>query len=230
MTSLIDNTDEHDDFRPLHRKEWWQSPLRLAPQLLGAHLVCGEVTLRISEVEAYDGIADPGSHAYGGITPRCETMAAHPGQLYVYFTYGMHHGVNLVCHEVGAVGGILIRAGEVIAGQQVARARRIAVRSQRGVKDPGAIAPWQLARGPGNVAVALDLTRADDGRRIADAQGEEDSGLQLWVPRTAIDADLVGQSGRIGIRGVGGDATRYPWRWYVAGDPSVSSYRPATAG
>ena len=71
-------------------------PLEVAPRLLGAVLTHGGVSLRLTEVEAYAGPADPGSHAYRGRTGRNAVMFGPPAHLYVYFVYGMHHCANLV--------------------------------------------------------------------------------------------------------------------------------------
>lgn len=222
MKLPVGNKREMQQFRPLQESELQVRPVEFAPRLLGAVLQRGEVSLRISEVEAYDGVTDPGSHAFSGVSARCETMALAPGLLYVYFTYGMHHAVNIVCHRQGEVGGILLRAGEIIAGSQVAARRREALRAKRGHGGGKALAPSQLARGPGNLAVALAFTRADDRSSLFCEQADAP---RLWMPLSAVPADLIGQSGRIGVSGEGGDQRRYPWRWYLRGDPTVSAYR-----
>ena len=100
----------------------------VAPRLLGCVLRRdspeGPVAAVITEVEAYAGLADPASHAYRGLTARNAVMFGPPGHAYVYFTYGMHFCVNLVCEPAGAVSAILLRAGRVIEGADLAAARR----------------------------------------------------------------------------------------------------------
>ena len=98
--------------------------LEVAPRLLGAVLRHGDVAVRLTEVEAYDGPDDPGSHAFRGPTPRNAVMFGPAGFLYVYFTYGMHHCCNVVTGPEGTPSAVLLRAGEVVAGVEVARARR----------------------------------------------------------------------------------------------------------
>ena len=111
--------------------------LEVAPDLLGCHVSHAGVTVRLTEVEAYDGERDPGSHAYRGLTPRTRVMFGPPGGLYVYFSYGMHYCCNLVCGEEGRASAVLLRAGEVVEGLDLARSRR------------GRAPDRGLARGPG---------------------------------------------------------------------------------
>jgi len=129
--------------------------LDVAPELLGAHLTIsspeGDITVRITETEAYHGLGtgqvhDAGSHARMGKTARNATMFGEPGHLYVYFSYGMHNAVNVVCSPEGVASGVLLRAGEVVAGEELARTRRPAAKTSR-----------DLARGPGRLAQALGL-------------------------------------------------------------------------
>ncbi|HUR76011.1 MAG TPA: DNA-3-methyladenine glycosylase [Sporichthya sp.] len=180
--------------------------LEVAPDLLGAVFVHGPVAVRLTEVEAYDGAEDPASHAFRGLTPRTAVMFGPPGHLYVYFTYGMHHCVNLVCGPDGTASAVLLRAGEVVAGLGVARAYRPGI-----TRDPA------LARGPANLVRALGL-------------GPQHNGLDVIgrgpVRIRAGNADQP--EIRTGPRvGVSTGATR-PWRFWLEGDPSVSAYRPGT--
>ncbi len=119
--------------------------LEVAPRLLGATLTHGGVTVRLTEVEAYDGGNDPGSHAYRGETRRNAVMFGPAGRLYVYFTYGMHHCCNVVCGPEGTANAVLLRAGEVVDGLDEARARR------------GRSSDRDLARGPGRLCQALGI-------------------------------------------------------------------------
>ena len=102
--------------------------VEVAPDLLGCVLehqtADGLVAVELTEVEAYAGQSDPASHAYRGKTRRNAVMFGPPGHAYVYFTYGMHYCVNLVCSGKGSVSAVLLRAGAIIAGEDLARARR----------------------------------------------------------------------------------------------------------
>ena len=109
--------------QPLSRDFFARPALEVAPDLLGFLLTHtsrqGTVTVRLTEVEAYAGQDDPGSHAFRGPTPRTQVMFGPPGHLYVYFTYGMHWCMNLVCGPTGAASAVLLRAGEVVVGEQL---------------------------------------------------------------------------------------------------------------
>ncbi len=180
--------------------------LDVAPRLLGAVLRHGPVAVRVTEVEAYDGPDDPGSHAYRGRTARNEVMFGPPGRLYVYFTYGMHHCCNVVVGEPGRPSAVLLRAGEVVDGLDLARERRT------GSKDR------DLARGPARLCRALDLTREQDG---ADLSVPPLTLTPAWAPGDPVPRHDTGP--RVGLRG----APDRPWRFWLPGERSVSSYRPA---
>jgi len=193
----------------------------VARDLLGSLLTrrsdAGDVTLRITEVEAYDGEQDPGSHAFRGRTERNRAMFGEPGRLYVYRHLGLHHCVNVVCGPVGRASAVLLRAGEVTDGVGLARARRTA--SGRCDSDR------QIARGPARLAVALDLDLRQYGADLTDPEGE----LVLHRPSSGSFLPAVASGPRVGVSGVGGDGDRYPWRYWLAGDPTVSAYRRVSA-
>ena len=193
-------------------------PVDVAPHLLGAVVAArdddGAVAVRLTEVEAYRGETDPGSHAFRGRTPRNSAMFGAAGAIYVYFTYGMHHCVNIVCGPQGLSRAVLLRAGEVIRGADLARRRRPAAKTER-----------DLARGPARRGRALGLGRADDGARL----GGPDDRVSLTLP--ALESGpgtAVTRSGpRTGVAGTGGDGEAYPWRFWIDGEPTVSPYRAA---
>src|SRR5690348_2460133 len=114
--------------RLLARSFYDRPVLEVARDLLGAVVVhtdsTGTVAVRLTEVEAYAGGHDPASHAFRGPTMRNAVMFGPPGHAYVYFTYGMHFCMNLVAGPTGQASAVLLRAGEVVAGHDVATARR----------------------------------------------------------------------------------------------------------
>jgi DNA-3-methyladenine glycosylase len=148
-------------------------------------------------------------------------MFGEPGGLYVYFTYGMHWCANLVCGSAGAASAVLMRAGEVVKGLEVARSRRVGVIDR------------DLARGPARLAMALALTRAQNGIDTTATA----SPLVLLAPlgpvprvtgaASAVAAGAIVRSGpRVGVSGPGGDPGVYPWRFWLEGEATVSAYRP----
>ncbi|MGB5951760.1 MAG: DNA-3-methyladenine glycosylase [Ornithinimicrobium sp.] len=191
------------------------SPVEVAPRLLGAVISHNGVAVRITEVEAYGGSDDPGSHAFRGPTPRSQIMFGEAGRAYVYFSYGMHHCLNIVCGPTGSAGAILLRGGEVIQGEASARRRRDKARS---VPHPYR----DLARGPARLASAVDVDLNSNGVDVCDP----DCSLGLLAGHP-VDPASVSTGPRVGVRGPGGDASTYPWRFWVSADPTVSTYRPA---
>jgi DNA-3-methyladenine glycosylase len=178
----------------------------LLGQVLVARSPAGTVALRLTEVEAYAGAADPASHAYRGQTPRNAVMFGPAGHLYVYFVYGMHWCCNVVCGPDGLPNAVLLRAGEVVSGVDTARSRRAATRSD-----------VDLARGPARLASALGLDAAANGIDLCAGT----SAVRLLAADPVPD-ELVRAGPRVGVA-VAGDV---PWRLWVAGDPTVSPYRP----
>lgn len=181
--------------------------LLAASRLLGALVISNGTTVRLTEVEAYAGAADPGSHAFRGRTPRNEVMYGPAGRLYVYFSYGMHWCMNVVTGPDGQASAVLLRAGEVVDGIQGARSRR-----------PGA-PDRDLCRGPARLTRALGITGAQ-------------AGVELLSPTSAVRLLPGATTERARVRtgprvGVAGEGAATPWRFWLDGEPSVSTYRPA---
>jgi len=198
-------------------REFFARPvLDVAPELLGCHISYAGVTVRLTEVEAYAGSSDPGSHAFRGPTPRTELMFGKPGGLYVYFTYGMHWCANLVCAPEGDASAVLLRAGEVVEGLEVARARR-----------PGAL-DRDLARGPALLARALAIGRDQNGIDTVAADSPLVVRVGVRGPSAGSEGYLVRTGPRVGVSGPGGDALAYPWRFWLDGEATVSAYRAGT--
>jgi DNA-3-methyladenine glycosylase len=205
--------------------------VEVAPDLLGCVLehetADGLVAVELTEVEAYAGRSDPASHAYRGKTRRNAVMFGPPGHAYVYFTYGMHFCVNMVClGEQGSASAVLLRAGAIVAGEDLARARRTRGPVPEGPVSEGPvskgrarIAPRDLARGPARLCQALAIDRALDGadvcvagsplRMLSEAGNPARSGKILTGPRVGVSS-----------------AAEIPWRFWYDGDPTVSVYRP----
>jgi DNA-3-methyladenine glycosylase len=161
--------------------------VQVAPDLLGCVIehqtADGLVAVELTEVEAYAGESDPASHAYRGKTRRNAVMFGPPGHAYVYFTYGMHFCVNLVCLGNGSASAVLLRAGAVIEGEDLARARR--ARRKPGGSTVGVqLAARDLARGPARLCQALDIDRSLDGADVCVA----DSPLRVRWPRARTTA------------------------------------------
>ncbi|MBA1834973.1 DNA-3-methyladenine glycosylase [Corynebacterium wankanglinii] len=172
----------------------------VAPQLLGCVITHNGVSIRLTEVEAYAGAQDPAAHTYRGKTARNAAMFGPPGRLYVYFSYGIHYNGNIVCAPEGDGQGCLMRAGEVIAGEELARERR--------QRPDRALIPFDnLARGPGNLGQALGLTLPDNGTEAQLTMREQEP---EWVagPRIGISKN-----------------SEAPWRFWIPGDKTVSSPR-----
>ncbi len=175
--------------------------VELAPQLLGKRIVAGALSGRIVEVEAYRQ-DDPASHSFAGETPRTRTMFGPPGHLYVYFTYGMHWCMNVVCGPEGYGAAILIRALEPLTGQSVMKSRRIKARRER-----------DLCSGPAKLCQALGVDRSFDGVDLLHAE----SPIRL-VDDGIAPPDQPGVGPRIGIS----KATQEPWRFFTVGSEHVS--------
>jgi DNA-3-methyladenine glycosylase len=186
-------------------REFYDRPvLDVARDLLGTVVVHAGVAVRLSEVEAYDGEIDPASHAFRGRTPRNAVMYGPPGHAYVYFTYGMHFCMNLVCGPAGQPSAVLLRAGEVVEGLDEAMLRRPGVR----VRD--------LARGPARLTLTLAVDRSLGGADVTAA----DEALHVRSG-TPVPDERVARGPRVGVSA----GAETPWRLWIDGDPTVSVYR-----
>jgi DNA-3-methyladenine glycosylase len=215
---------------PIPREFFARPSVPVAPDLLGCVLehetADGLVAVELTEVEAYMGQSDPASHAYRGKTARNAVMFGPPGHAYVYFTYGMHFCVNLVCLGDGSASAVLLRAGRVIEGEELARARRTR-RGAGGDQRAARPAARDLARGPARLCQALDIDRSLDGADVCAAG----SPLRVRWERadTGTTARLeqrkISTGPRVGIAA----AAEVPWRFWFEGEPTVSVYRPHVA-
>jgi DNA-3-methyladenine glycosylase len=173
----------------------------------------GLVAIMLSEVEAYAGSADPASHSFRGMTGRNAVMFGPPGHAYVYFTYGMHFCANVVCSPPGVATGILLRAGRVVVGEDLARRRR---------GFGAARSPRDLARGPARLCQALAVNRSQDGEDLLDPSSRLRLRAAVGDERAAEPLE-VEAGPRVGVS----QAADTPWRFWIAGDPTVSPYRRA---
>lgn len=175
---------------------------QVAPRLLGTLIHGNGVTIRLTETEAYAGLGeDAASHAHRGVTKRNGIMFGPPGFLYVYFTYGMHWCANVVCGPSGLASAVLLRAGSVVDGLELARERRPRMPDR------------DLARGPARLAQALGL----DGTA---------NGLNLLDPLSPVNLEIGDEQAylsgpRIGLT----KEVERPWRFWLPNEPTVSRSR-----
>ncbi|WP_430780298.1 DNA-3-methyladenine glycosylase [Actinoplanes sp. G11-F43] len=178
-----------------------------ARRLLGWRITANGVTVRLTETEAYSGLGeDPASHAHRGRTARNAVMFGPAGRLYVYQIYGMYFCANVVCGEDGRAAAVLLRAGAVVDGEELARQRRPAART-------GAA----LAAGPGKLMQVLGLDRSADGTPLFGG------GPAVLSPPDG-PVGPVSAGPRVGVT----SAHDVPWRFWITGDPAVSAYRRHT--
>ena len=192
-------------------KEFYQrkNVLIVAKELLGKILVTKwegiETSGRIMEVEAYKGVVDRASHAYGGRrTARNEVMYAMGGVAYIYLCYGIHHLFNVVTHFKNTPHAILIRAAEPVEGTEVMLKRT-------GKKS----LDHTLLRGPGNLSKALDLHTSKSGWSLTSKE------LFIADDGFSFSKKEIGSSPRIGVD-YAGEYALLPYRFYVRANPFVS--------
>ncbi|WFE48933.1 DNA-3-methyladenine glycosylase [Micromonospora sp. WMMD1155] len=181
-----------------------------ARTLLGWEITAGGVRIRLTEVEAYAGTGeDPASHAHRGPTPRTQVMFGPAGYAYTYFVFGVHWCLNVVCGREGEASAVLLRAGEVVDGLDIARKRR-------GDQVPDR----DLARGPARLVVALGISASANGTSVLDGEGP----LLLTPPTRPVERSAVSAGPRVGVAA----AHDVPWRFWITGEATVSSYRRHT--
>jgi DNA-3-methyladenine glycosylase len=175
------------------------------------------VVVVITETEAYEGVEDPASHAWKGQNRRNAVMFGPPGGLYCYTMHG-HTCCNVVCSEEGSAEAVLVRAGRVVEGAEIARARRMEARAARRGQGPGIrpIPDAHLARGPGCLTRALGITMDMAGTDVFDP----DAPVLLLQPSRSLRCSdrLIAVGPRIGVP----RAQEEPLRFFIAGDPTVS--------
>jgi DNA-3-methyladenine glycosylase len=174
--------------------------VEVARELLGK-VLCSSIDGSLSkavitETEAYAGVDDRASHAYGGRrTHRTEPMYAAGGVAYVYLCYGIHHLFNVVTGSAENPLAVLIRAGSPLAGIEMMLARR----GKTGIDRT-------LLAGPGSLAQALGIRTRHTGMSLA--------GNTIWIEDHGIEisSDAIAVGSRIGIDYAGEDAAR-PYRF-----------------
>ena len=152
----------------------------------------------ITETEAYAGVGDRASHAFGGRrTKRTEPMYAPGGIAYVYLCYGIHHLFNVVTGPMDTPCAVLVRAGTAFLGEAAMAERR-----DRGVDDPALLA------GPGSLSRALGITTALTGLSLG--------GETVWIEDHSIEVpeNVIQIGPRVGVDYAGVDAA-LPYRFRV---------------
>lgn len=183
--------------------------LQIARELLGKLLVTkwnGIITSgRIVECEAYAGVIDKASHAFGGRrTARNEVMYAKGGSAYIYLCYGIHHLFNVVTNDENIPHAILIRAVEPVKG-----IKEMIVRTGKEKSDT------TITKGPGNVSKALGIYTAHCGSSLLNKD------IFIADDGFAYKRTEIFTTPRIGVNYAGNDAL-LPYRFYIKGNPFVS--------
>lgn len=170
--------------------------VQISKELLGKVLCTklnGQVTKAvITETEAYAGVTDKASHAYGGRrTKRTEPMYALGGTAYVYLCYGIHHLFNVVTNEADTPHAILIRAGKPLEGPDVMMKRR----NKKEMDN-------SLLAGPGSLGQALGITTGLSGASLL--------GNRIWIEdqQIPVDSEDVLSGPRVGVDYAEEDAQR----------------------
>lgn len=186
-----------------------ENVLQIAKELLGKVLVTkwnGEITSgRIVEVEAYYGVIDKASHAFGDRrTNRTEIMYAEGGVAYVYLCYGIHHLFNVVTNKKNTPHAILIRAVEPLKGVDLMLKRTGKKKLDN-----------SLTRGPGNVSKALGIVTGHSGQSLVSKD------LFIADDGFVLNKKDIIASPRIGVEYAGNDAKLH-YRFHLKGNAFVS--------
>ncbi len=176
--------------KPIPRSFFNRPTIKVAKELLGKVLVIGECSGRINEVEAYIGQNDPACHACRGKTERNKVMFGRPGHLYVYFTYGMYHCMNIVTEKKGFPAAVLIRSVQPLSGIEIMKKRR----NRSG----------HLSDGPGKLCIAFGMKKQTHNGEDLCKKGD------CYVYDDGFKPKNIKSSPRIGIK-VGLDKK---WRFY----------------
>lgn len=186
-----------------------QSALDVAPKLLGTYLVHetpeGTTIGKVVETETYLGAEDPASHAFRGKTKRNEVMFGPPGHLYIYFTYGMHYCVNIVCAPEGRAEGVLIRALEPVSGLPLMEKRRKTTNRRN------------LTNGPAKLTQAMGIDKSLYGESVTTGSVKIITELEGGYFHPVISSQIV-KTTRVGIK----TNQERPWRFYIKNNPFVS--------
>ena len=176
----------------------------VAPLFLGAVVEFRGIRLRLTEVEAYSGQGDPASHSVKGHTTAKNALFGPVGTLYIYQSYGMHYCGNITCEADGSGSAVLLRAGEVVAGLDLAR-------QHRGFTSHNARPDCDLAKGPGNLGRVMGWTTADSDLHV---------GIDFTLTLPTQSPSRIASGPRVGVS----VAHERPWRFWLGGDPTVSRY------
>lgn len=200
-----------DQLVPLPRAFFERPTVEVASDLLGA-LVCrqtgeGLTVGRIVETEAYGGPEDRASHARAGRTRRTTPMFGEVGHAYIYLVYGMHECLNVVAYSGADAGAVLLRALEPVVGIELMRSRR----------DRAADPDERLCAGPARLCQAMAVDRALDAHDLTTRES-----LWLAAPLEGALLSEVAAGVRVGVDYATDGWAARPWRFWLAGHPSVS--------
>lgn len=200
----------HDPSGKLDRDFYHMDVIKLAKALLGKVFVHMENNTRLSgmivETEAYLGIPDKAAHTVGGRrTQRNESMWLDGGTLYVYFTYGMHHCMNIVAQQCDQPVAVLIRALEPIDGKDVMYSRRKVAKHDH-----------QLCSGPAKLCQALNISREQDGIDLV-------TDANIWIEdhNIKVPGKHITTGPRIGVQ-YAQEWAEKPYRFWIKDHPCVS--------